>query len=91
MLWQTPCSARKPCLHEDAMTDSTPSSARVSTPHAVPADDVLHTLHSDPARGRDAREVMDSLRGIPCRGSTSCPDQLSRAIEQYLNQPVEKK
>ena len=22
-------------------------------------------------------------RGIPCRGNTSCPDQLSRAIEAY--------
>ncbi len=36
--------------------------------------------------GRDAREVMETLRGIPCRGSTSCPDQLSHAIEQYLNE-----
>lgn len=36
--------------------------------------------------GRDANEVMNTLRGIPCRGSTSCPDQLSRAIEQYLQQ-----
>ena len=31
--------------------------------------------------GRDASEVRDLLRGIPCRGDTSCPDQLSRAIE----------
>jgi len=29
---------------------------------------------------------MDKLRGIPCRGATSCPDQLSRAIEQYLDE-----
>ena len=35
--------------------------------------------------GRNAREVMGLLRGIPCRGATSCPDQLSRAIEQYLS------
>lgn len=34
--------------------------------------------------GQNAKEVMDKLRGIPCRGDTSCPDQLSRAIEQYL-------
>ena len=34
--------------------------------------------------GQNAKEVMDKLRGIPCRGATSCPDQLSRAIEQYL-------
>lgn len=31
--------------------------------------------------GRDADEVRDLLRGIPCRGDTSCPDQLSRAID----------
>ena len=36
--------------------------------------------------GQDAREVMDKLRGIPCQGNTSCPDQLSKAIELYLNQ-----
>lgn len=35
--------------------------------------------------GQDAREIMNKLRGIPCRGATSCPDQLSRAIEQCLN------
>ena len=34
--------------------------------------------------GQNAREIMEKLRGIPCRGATSCPDQLSRAIEQYL-------
>ena len=33
--------------------------------------------------GRDADEVKNLLRGIPCRGTTSCPDQLSRAIEAY--------
>ena len=33
--------------------------------------------------GRKADEVKDLLRGIPCRGNTSCPDQLSRAIEAY--------
>ena len=34
--------------------------------------------------GQNAEDVMNRLRGIPCRGATSCPDQLSRAIEQYL-------
>lgn len=34
--------------------------------------------------GQSAEEVMHRLRGIPCQGATSCPDQLSRAIEQYL-------
>ena len=33
--------------------------------------------------GRKADEVKALLRGIPCRGDTSCPDQLSRAIEAY--------
>ncbi len=36
--------------------------------------------------GRSADEVRDMLRGIPCQGATSCPDQLSRAIEAYHNQ-----
>ena len=36
--------------------------------------------------GRDANEVKELLRGIPCRGNTSCPDQLSRAIEAYLKE-----
>ena len=33
--------------------------------------------------GRNADEVTELLRGVPCRGNTSCPDQLSRAIEAY--------
>lgn len=33
--------------------------------------------------GRSADEVKEKLRGIACRGNTSCPDQLSRAIEAY--------
>ena len=36
--------------------------------------------------GQNAADIMNKLRGIPCRGNTSCPDQLSRAIEQYLNE-----
>ena len=36
--------------------------------------------------GQDAKQVMERLRGIPCRGDTSCPDQLSHAIEQYLSE-----
>lgn len=40
--------------------------------------------------GQDARSVMEKLRGIPCQGNTSCPDQLSRAIEQYLSQNTDK-
>ena len=33
--------------------------------------------------GRDAGEVAGLLSGIPCRGDTSCPDQLARAIRAY--------
>ena len=33
--------------------------------------------------GRKADEVKDLLRGVQCRGGTSCPDQLSKAIEAY--------
>ncbi len=33
--------------------------------------------------GRKADEVAEKLAGIPCRGNTSCPDQLSRAIREY--------
>ena len=34
--------------------------------------------------GRKAEEVRDLLRGIQCRNGTSCPDQLSRAIDECL-------
>ncbi len=34
--------------------------------------------------GRRAEEVRDLLRGIQCRNGTSCPDQLSRAIDLCL-------
>ena len=40
--------------------------------------------------GQDAREVMNRLRGVQCRGGTSCPDQLSHAIEVYLNEQQPK-
>ena len=33
--------------------------------------------------GQKAEEVAEKLAGIPCRGNTSCPDQLSRAIRAY--------
>ena len=35
------------------------------------------------ATGRKAEEVAAELEGIPCRGNTSCPDQLSKAIRAY--------
>ena len=33
--------------------------------------------------GQKAEEVAARLEGIPCRGNTSCPDQLARAIRAY--------
>ena len=33
--------------------------------------------------GRRADEVKELLRGIPCRGNTSCPDQLAKAIDAF--------
>ncbi len=33
--------------------------------------------------GRKADEVAETLQGVPCRGNTSCPDQLSKAIRAY--------
>ena len=33
--------------------------------------------------GQNAEEVAAKLEGIPCRGGTSCPDQLARAIRSY--------
>ena len=35
------------------------------------------------AIGRNAEEIAGMLEGIPCRGNTSCPDQLAKAIRSY--------
>ena len=36
-------------------------------------------------KGMDAKDAVDRLKGIDCRGrGTSCPDQLSKAIEECL-------
>ena len=35
------------------------------------------------AEGRDLDELASLLKGIQCRNGTSCPDQLSKAIEEY--------
>lgn len=38
-------------------------------------------------KGQKAEDVIATLRGIDCRGKgTSCPDQLSRALEAALQQ-----
>ena len=33
--------------------------------------------------GRNIDEVISLLSGIKCRGNTSCPDQLSKALQEY--------
>ena len=33
--------------------------------------------------GRNAHEISKLLCGIQCQGNTSCPDQLSKAINLY--------
>ena len=33
--------------------------------------------------GRKVEDIKALLRGIPCRGNTSCPDQIVCAIEAY--------
>ena len=33
-------------------------------------------------RGMAVEEAVRRLKGIPCQGDTSCPDQLARALEQ---------
>ena len=33
-------------------------------------------------------DVAQTLRGITCRGNTSCPDQLAIALEQIMAQDV---
>ncbi len=33
-------------------------------------------------QGMPVDEVIDRLKGIVCRGGTSCPDQLAQALEE---------
>lgn len=35
------------------------------------------------AQGKNIDEVISLLEGIPCRGGTSCPDQLAQALKAY--------
>ena len=35
--------------------------------------------------GRTAEEIISLLKGIRCKGNTSCPDQLALALEEQLN------
>ena len=33
--------------------------------------------------GKPIDEVIATLKGIKCKGNTSCPDQLSKALSEY--------
>ena len=35
------------------------------------------------AVGRTVDDVIELLEGTQCRGGTSCPDQLARALKEY--------
>jgi len=35
-------------------------------------------------KGMPIEDVISRLKGISCRGNTSCPDQLSKALEGML-------
>ncbi len=38
------------------------------------------------AIGRNIDDIISLLKGIKCRGNTSCPDQLAQALEIYKAQ-----
>ena len=38
------------------------------------------------AIGRNIDDIITLLKGIKCRGNTSCPDQLAQALEIYKAQ-----
>ena len=40
--------------------------------------------------GKNIDEVETLLKGIRCKGNTSCPDQLSKAIADYKAKNAEK-
>ena len=40
------------------------------------------------AAGRPIDEVIEKLKGISCRNGTSCPDQLSKALEELFMKNV---
>ena len=35
--------------------------------------------------GMTPQQIIDRCKGIQCRGGTSCPDQLARAMQAYLD------
>ena len=41
--------------------------------------------------GKNIDEVADTLRGLKCKGNTSCPDQLANAIQAFKLRDALKK
>ena len=41
---------------------------------------------SNLVKGMKVDEVIKRLKGIPCQGATSCPDQLARALDEMKAQ-----
>ena len=35
-------------------------------------------------KGMKVEDVIEKLKGIHCQGDTSCPDQLAKALEDYM-------
>lgn len=35
--------------------------------------------------GMNINDIIEKLKGIPCRNGTSCPDQLAKALEKIKN------
>jgi len=42
------------------------------------------------AEGRDAEELVKLLKGVECRGISSCPNELACAIEEMLQEIQEE-
>jgi len=40
--------------------------------------------------GQDIDYVIDKLSGIKCKGGTSCPDQLAKALNDYKDRQAAK-
>ncbi|MBR2967973.1 MAG: TIGR03905 family TSCPD domain-containing protein [Clostridia bacterium] len=43
------------------------------------------------AIGKPIDEIITKLKGIPCKGTTSCPDQLAKALIAYKEKQAEQK
>lgn len=64
-------------------------------------NNILHNVHftggcngntqgiSKLTEGMDIHDVINRLEGINCNGrGTSCPDQLSKALKEYLTEKI---